>query len=75
MPTRLGWGGVRGAEASTDCGRQINRKDKKLKVKNPEEEKKKKALPVTMKQIKRETHSLLLVIGEAGGSFTSSDGR
>lgn len=24
-----------------DCGRQINRKDKKLKVKNPEEEKKK----------------------------------
>lgn len=34
----LGWGreGWEGAEASTDCGRQINRKGKKLKVKNPE---------------------------------------
>lgn len=37
----LGWGreGWEGAEASTDCGRQINRKDKKLKVKNPKEKK------------------------------------
>lgn len=30
---------MRGPEASTDCGRQINRKDKKLKVKNPKEKK------------------------------------
>lgn len=76
------WGGgqvgrLKPAQTVADSGKQINRKDKQLKVKNPEEgkKKKKKALAVTVGEIKGEIQSLPLVIEEAERSFTRSDRR
>lgn len=67
-----------GHEANIDSSRQTNRKDNQLKVKVKKKKtqvQKKKNLAVTVREIKGEIQSLLLVIEEAGGSFTSCDGR